>query len=268
MEYQDILYEENGGVAWIWHNRPRQRNAESPRLLHELDDAFSQAGGNPQIKVVVLGGKGDHFCAGHDLKEAEANRKEFTVEQRWALESKIYLEYCLKIHDFPKPTIAMVQGACIAGGFMVANMCDIVVAADDAFFADPVVQSLGAAAVEVLIHPYVLGVRKAKEFLFTGGRLTAAEAERCGMVNRVVPRAELEAAVKSMTDKIVTAPVFGIMLTKRSINRALDMSGFRDAIAAHFDTHQLAHVSMDANAVREAGFAGSMATAKAASGAA
>jgi enoyl-CoA hydratase len=266
MQYQDILYETGEGIAWIWHNRPQQRNAETPRLLHELDDALTIAGNDPEIKVVVLGGKGDHFCAGHDLKEAEANRKEFTVEQRWALESKIYLGYSLRIHDFPKPTIAMVQGACIAGGFMVANMCDILIAAEDAFFSDPVVQSLGAAAVEVLIHPYVMGVRKAKEFLFTGGRLTAAEGERCGMVNRVVSRAELESTVHAIAQRIAAAPAFGIMLTKRSINRALDMSGFRDALAAHFDTHQLSHVSMDSNAVRDAGFTSSLGRAKAASG--
>ena len=169
------------------------RNAESQELLGELDDAVRTATADPEVRVLVFDGKGDHFSAGHDLKQGAAQRANFTVEQRWAYEELYYLEYALRIWDCPKPTIASVQGACIAGGFMVANMCDLIVAADDAFFSDPVCHTLGAAAVEVLIHPWVMGARKAKEMLFMGGRMTAEEAYRIGMVNKVVPRAELEA---------------------------------------------------------------------------
>ena len=99
----------------------------------------------------------------------------------------------MRIWHFPKPTIAQVQGACIAGSFMVANMCDLIVASDDAFFADPVVITLGAAAVEVLIHPWMMSIRRAKEMLYTGERMSAEEAHRIGMVSRLAPRAEVDA---------------------------------------------------------------------------
>ncbi|MGD9895173.1 MAG: enoyl-CoA hydratase-related protein, partial [Dehalococcoidia bacterium] len=123
------------------------RNAESRELLDELDDAVRTATADPAVRVLVFDGKGEHFSAGHDLKQGAAQRANFTVEQRWAYEELYYLEYALRIWDCPKPTIASVQGACIAGGFMVANMCDLIIAADDAFFSDPVCHTLGATAV-------------------------------------------------------------------------------------------------------------------------
>jgi enoyl-CoA hydratase len=161
----------------------------------------------------------------------------------------------MRIMDCPKPTIASVQGACIAGGFMVANMCDLIVAAEDASFADPVARTLGAAAVEVLIHPWVLGTRKAKELLFTGERMGAAEALQAGMVNRVVPRAELEATTMALAEKIAEAPPFALKILKRSLNRTLDMQGLRTSLQAHFDTHQLSHVTEAFKSARDAGLA-------------
>jgi enoyl-CoA hydratase len=243
MAYENISVENIGPVARINHARPAQRNAESMGLLDELDHAMAAAVADDDIRVIILGGEGQHFSAGHDLKEAQQNRANFTVEQRYAYEEKRYFDYSLRIWDCPKPTIAQVQGACVAGGFMVANMCDLIVASDDAFFADPVCKTLAAAAVEVLIHPYVMGLRTAKDFLFTGRRMGAEEALRIGMVNRVVPRAELEEAALALANNIAEAAPFALKLTKRSLNRSLDMQGFRNALAAHFDTHQLSHVS-------------------------
>src|SRR5690606_26685750 len=243
-------------------NRPKNRNAESQRLLQELDDAMRQAAADPDIRVVILGGQGDHFSAGHDLKEAQESRADFTVEQRFAYEERYYYEYAMRIWDHPKPTIAQVQGACIAGGFMVANMCDLVVASDDAFFADPVCHTLSASAVEMLVHPWVMGMRAAKEFLFTGRRMDAAEAHRSGMVNRVVPRAELESATLALAEHIAKAPPFGLKLTKRSLNRTFDIQGFRNAIAAHFDTHQLSHVTEEFRQPRERGLGSAIQRAK------
>ncbi len=263
MSYTDISYETLGAVARICHDRPKNRNAESQRLLQELDDAMRQAAADPDIRVVILGGHGDHFSAGHDLKEAQESRADFTVEQRFAYEERYYYEYAMRIWDHPKPTIAQVQGACIAGGFMVANMCDLVVASDDAFFADPVCHTLSAAAVEMLVHPWVMGMRAAKEFLFTGRRMDAAEAHRIGMVNRVVPRAELESATLALAEHIAKAPPFGLKLTKRSLNRSFDIQGFRSALAAHFDTHQLSHVTEEFRQTRDRGLGNAIQRAKA-----
>src|SRR5690606_21465753 len=121
--------------------------------------------------------------------------------------------------------------------------CDLVVASEEAVFGDPVVRSMAAAAVEVLVHPWVMGLRRAKEFLYTSERMPAAEAHRIGMVNRVVPRAALEDETRALALRIAEVPPFALGLVKRSLNRSLDAQGFRVALSAHFDLHQLSHVS-------------------------
>lgn len=264
MSYQQIAYEVSGPVARLSHDRPAARNAESQTLLGELDDALREAVADDRVRVLIFDGKGDHFSAGHDLKEAAEKRADFTVEQRWAYEELYYFECAMRIWDCPKPTIAQVHGACIAGGFMVANMCDLVVASDDAFFADPVCQTLGACAVEVLIHPWVMGARKAKEVLFTGRRMPAQEAFEVGMVNKVVPRAELEAETLALANRIANAEPFALKLVKRSINRTLDVQGLRNSLLAHFDTHQLSHVTEAFKTAREKGLASAIARGKSA----
>lgn len=243
MDYQDIIYEQMGSVLRLSHNRPKARNAEGRRLLEELDHAVKRATDDDSVHVVIFAATGDHFSAGHDMKESIRDRPNPTVEQRYEYEIEHYFEYGLRIYDMPKPTIAQVQGACIAAGFMVANMCDLMVASDDAFFSDPTGHTLGAAAVEMLIHPYVLGMRKAKEMLFTGRRITAQEGYEVGMINKVVPRADLEAETLQLAEHIAAAPPFGLRLIKRSLNRIRDLEGFRNGLSAHFDTHQLSHVS-------------------------
>src|SRR5699024_3544486 len=155
MNYETITIENQGAVRGIYLARPKARNAQSQQLLDELDHAVTAAGQDKSVHVVVIGAQGDHFSAGHDLKEAQAKRADFTVEERWEYESLRYFDYCMRIWDLPKPTIAQVQGACVAGGFMIANMCDLVVCSEDAFFSDPVNHTLAAAATEVLIHPWV-----------------------------------------------------------------------------------------------------------------
>lgn len=243
MAYDTLAIEDHGAVRRILLARPAQRNAQSQQMLDELMHAMDEARTDDAVHVVVIGGQGDHFSAGHDLKQAQAERANFTVEERWAYEELRYFDYSMKIWDFPKPTIAQVQGACVAGGFMIANMCDLVVASESAYFSDPVGHTLGAAATEVLIHPWVMGARKAKEMLYMGSKISAREAEAIGMVNRVVGDAELGETALAMAQQIAKAPPFGLRLIKRSINRSLDAQGLRTALAAHFDTHQLSHLS-------------------------
>jgi enoyl-CoA hydratase len=259
-----IEVEQIDAVRRLWLNRPQARNAQSQQLLEQLDAAFADAEADVATRVIVLAGRGEHFSAGHDLKQAQAERAEFTVEERWAYEQKHYFGYCMRIWDCPKPTIAQVQGACVAAGFMLANMCDLMVAADDAFFSDPVTHTMGAAATEVLIHPWVLGLRQAKELLFTGARMSAAEARAAGMVNRVVPRAELERETLALATRVAQAPPFAIQLVKKSLNRSLDAQGMRQALSAHFDLHQLSHVSEEYHRTKQAGLASAIAKGAAA----
>ncbi len=259
MEPMFVAVEQFDHVRRISLDRPQARNAQSQALLDQLDAAFEAARSDAQTRVVVLAARGDHFSAGHDLKEAQASRADFSVEERWAYESRRYFDYCLRIWDFPKPTIAQVQGACVAGGFMLANMCDLIVAAEDAYFSDPVTATMGAASLEVLIHPWVLGLRQAKELLFTGERLGARRAQELGMVNRVAPRAELEAQTLALAARIAQAPPFAMSLVKRSLNRSLDVQGLREALSAHFDLHQLSHVTEEYRATVRAGLSSAIA---------
>lgn len=241
MTYLEI--QQLGNVRRIWLNRADARNAQSKELLDELDSAFDAAEADPSTHVILLAARGPHFSAGHDLKQAQRERSAFTVEERWEFESKRYFAYCMRIWDCPKPTVVQVQGACVAAGFMLANMFDLIVASEDAFFSDPVTHTMGAASLEVLIHPWVLGLRQAKELLFTGERITAQTAKDLGMVNRVVAVEKLEEEALQLAQRIAKAPPFAVQLVKRSLNRSVDAAGMRQSLSAHFDLHQLSHMS-------------------------
>ena len=136
--------------------------------------------------------------------------------------------------------IAQVQGACVAGGLMLAWVCDLIVAADDAFFADPVVR-MGIPGVEYFAHPFVMGPRFAKEFLFLGERVDAARARELGMVNRVVPRAELAAQTAAIGERIAAMPALGLALTKKAVNQVEDLMGLQSGMDSVFGLHHLAH---------------------------
>ncbi len=263
MNYESIEYEDLGPIVRLWHNRPGLGNAQDEPLLRELDDALDRTGRDPNVRVVIIAGRGKHFSSGHDIKEGMANRSNQTPEERYQWESKFYYDLSLKIWDHRCPTIAQVQGACIAGGFMTANMCDMIVAADNAFFAEPVIHSMAIDSVEVLMHPWVMNHRKAKEFILTGMRMSAQEALSVGMVNQVVSLDKLEETTMAMALRIAEAPPFVARMVKRSINRTLEIQGLRGSLQAHFDSHQLTHASQEcADTVRAAGTAGMISKGK------
>ncbi|MCJ1260073.1 hypothetical protein MMC24_007913 [Lignoscripta atroalba] len=142
----------------------------------------------------------------------------------------------------PKPTIAAVQGACVAAGLMLCWPMDLIVAADDARFSDPVAR-LGIGGVEYQGHGWEWGARKAKEMLFTGGWMNAAEAHRLGMVNRIVPRDELDAATFALAGEIAQMHPHGVRMAKRAINAMLDAQGQHQALDFGFQTHSLGHAN-------------------------
>src|SRR5699024_3624977 len=152
----------------------------------------------------------------------------------------VYLGMCRRWREMPKPTIASVQGACVAGGLMLAWVCDMIVAAEDAFFADPVLR-MGIPGVEYFAHPWVLGPRQAKEFLFTGRRMGAQRAHEIGMVNQVVPRAELDTATRELAGEVAAMPTSGLSLAKQAVNRAEDLMGMHSGMDSSFALHHLAH---------------------------
>jgi enoyl-CoA hydratase len=250
-----VRYERRGRVAVVTMDRPQYRNAQNSVMTYALDDAFYRAAEDDEVAVVVLAGEGKHFSAGHDIgtpgrdvhvrHERRASLWWSHVdarggEQRVARESEVYLGMCRRWRELPKPMIAMVQGACVAGGLMLAWVCDLIVAADDAFFADPVVR-MGIPGVEYFAHPWVMGPRAAKEFLFLGERVGAARALELGMVNRVVPRADLEAETLAIADRIAAMPRFGLALAKKAVNQAEDLMGLQSGMDSVFGLHHLAH---------------------------
>ena len=181
------------GVGRVTLARADKRNAQDVKMLRQIDAAFDAAMADEQIKVVILAADGPDFSSGHDLKDPGTGIADSTPEQHMAIEEDIFVGLCWKCRNLPKPTIAQVQGRAIAGGLMLVWPCDLIVASDDATFSDPVV-AFGVTGHEYFVHAYEVGQRKAKEMLFSGRALTARECEQLGMVNKVVPRAELESA--------------------------------------------------------------------------
>lgn len=236
----NVLYEVSDKIATITLNRPEVANAQNGELLDELDAAWTRAATEDDVVVIVLRGEGKHFSAGHDLKDRWPAPKEITLEWIYRAESRRYLEYSLRWRNTPKPSIAAVQGRCIAGGLLLCWPCDLIVAAEDALFSDPVVL-MGIGGVEYHGHTWELGPRKAKEILFTGRPVTAAEAEQVGMVNQVVPRDRLDESVRELAARIAEMPPFGLRQAKRAVNQTLDVQGFYAAIQSVFDIHQTGH---------------------------
>ena len=250
-----VRYQRRGPVAVVTMNRPEYRNAQNSAMTYALDDAFYRAAADPEVKVVVLAGAGEHFSAGHDIGTPERDidtsfdRRaglwwdhvgRSGGESRFAREQEVYLGMCRRWRELPKPVIAQVQGACVAGGLMLAWICDLIVAADDAFFADPVVR-MGIPGVEYFAHPWVMGPRFAKEFLYLGERVPAERALSLGMVNRVVPRGQLEQEVLSIAGRIAEMPALGLALTKKADNQAEDQMGLQTGMDSAFGLHHFAH---------------------------
>ena len=235
-----ILYEVDGRVAVITLNRPEAANAQSAELLDALDAAWSRAAADEDVRVIVLRGNGKHFSAGHDLKDRWPAPEEITLEWIYNVEARRYLEYTLRWRNIPKPSIAAVQGKCIAGGLMLCWPCDLIIAAENAQFSDPVVR-MGIGGVEYHGHTWEFGPRKAKEILFTGRAVTADEAEKVGMVNRVVPLDELDEASMELAKQIAEMHPFALRQAKRAVNQTLDVQGFYAAVQSVFDIHETGH---------------------------
>jgi enoyl-CoA hydratase len=254
-DFDTVLYETPAPqVARIVLNRPESRNAQDTHLLYELNDAFDRAAQDDTIKVIILAARGPHFSSGHDLRETDhlqnflAHRRVGTwcglscggAEPIMTREKELFQGLCERWAAIPKPTIAQVQGRCVSGGLMLVWPCDIIMAADDAQFQDNTVD-MGVSGVEYFAHPWELGVRKAKELLFTSDWLSAQEAHRLGMVNHVVPRAELEHATLQLALRIARKSIFALKLAKEAVNGALHAQGRKSAMDHAFVLHQLTH---------------------------
>lgn len=243
------------GVGRITLAMPQTRNAQDPRMLYEIDGAFTELGVDSEVRVVVLAAEGPDFSSGHDIKDLagdnlkipdlpvttqSTDRGKTGIESHMAFEIDAFMGLCLRWRDFEKPTIAQVQGRAIAGGLMLVWPCDLVVATESASFRDPVV-AFGANGHEYFVHTWELGHRAAKHFLFTGDAIGAQEAKALGMVNHVVSEDELESFTLDLASRIATRPSIGLSMAKRSVNMSLDLQGQAQAVKNAFYMHQLCH---------------------------
>jgi enoyl-CoA hydratase len=227
-DYRSILYDVTDGVAVVSLNRPQYRNAQSRILLEEMDEAFSKAAADRDVRVVILRGEGQHFSAGHDLGTPEqiADREERPDEPgirgRYKRGYDLFVDMSLRWRDLEKPTIAAVQGYCIFGGWMIASAMDLIFAADDAMFL--------ASAFQYFTPPWDLGARKTKEILFESRFITAQEAKQHGLVNRVYPRDQLDARTMAYARRVAENDPFLVRMAKAAVNQTQDIQGFPAAI--------------------------------------
>ena len=252
-DWQHVRYDRPAErVARITLARAEMANAQNYLMISEVNEAFDVAARDDDVRCIVLAADGDHFSSGHDLSDLDADMSDLCTigtqchfdadgaEGYMAREAEMYLGMCWRWRNIPKPTIASVQGKVIAGGLMLVWPMDLVVCSQEATFSDPVV-ALGVNGHEYFTHPYEAGARLAKEMLFTGRAITAQEALMHGMVNKVVPRDELESATLEMAAHIARRPMFGLALAKQSVNNALDAMGQYTALQSAFGLHHVAH---------------------------
>lgn len=249
---------DDGRIVRIVLDRPGSRNAQNRGLLVELDEAFVRAERDDEVRVVILAGAGRTFSSGHDLGTSEQLAEmtpgpdqhpsyqvnggtRLAAERRMLQEHHYFQENTKRWRNLRKVTIAEVQGEIFSAGLMLAWACDLIVAADDARFADPVGPRLGGSGVEYFAHPWEFGPRKAKELLLTGDAIDADEAYRLGMVSKVFPLAELPQRTLEFARRIAQVPTVASVVTKDVVNQTVDAQGFQTALANAFSIHQMLH---------------------------
>ncbi len=230
---ETVIYEKKGGVAKITLNYPEKANAQSSRMVWDVEDCLIDADRDYDIKVVVLKANGNGFSSGHVIGGDPNAYPEFNESQErlgtsWKGQSDLFVWPVLRLWEFPKPTISQVHGYCLGGGTHYGLVTDLTVASEDAYFQYPVLQGFGMPSGECSIEPWVfMNWKRAAEYLFLGQALTARQALEFGLVNRVVPREELDATVDEMARHIAEAPLTTLLATKANLKRAWELMGLR-----------------------------------------
>jgi enoyl-CoA hydratase len=249
--FDTLLYAIDERICTITLNRPDKLNAMSRSLLDELESAFSAAKADASVSVVLLKGAGRAFCSGYGADfegpvDAVIDRDDVTeILERW-----------LRLWKFPKPIIAQVQGACLSGAGELLGVADIVVAGEGAKFGHPAGRDLGMP-VTLSFWPMLIGMRKTKELLFTSRLISGAEAERIGLVNQVVPDADLEDAALEMARDVARTADVGLRMSKLATNRWFENMGLMASCYSTADLDTFFHQSSTYvdffSAVRERG---------------
>jgi enoyl-CoA hydratase/carnithine racemase len=219
-----LLKKSAGGIATLSLNRPDQRNALNVALMEEMISALKDIGRDPDIRVVILRGEGPAFCAGHDLKEMRADPAEDAQAKTFATCAALMIA----ITHLPQPVIARVHGIATAAGCQLVATCDLAIASDRARFATPGVHIGLFCSTPMVALSRNVGRKHAMEMLLTGDMIDAAQAEKIGLVNRVAPEDELDAAVDDMAGKICSKSPLAIGIGKEAFYRQME-SGLEEA---------------------------------------
>ena len=243
MGYETLLVERAGGIATITLNRPEARNALDLAMRRELLSVLDEIEADPTSRVAILTGAGGHFCSGGDVKTMRTRHT--AAEGRGRVEMLNRL--VLRLVDYPLPTIAMVDGYAVGAGSNLALCCDLIIASDRAKFGELFCKiGLAVDGGGTWLLSRVVGMARAKELVFTGDVIDAAEAARLGLVNRVVPRGELATATRALAEKIAAGPPLALRLDKRMLNRAatgdlaaaLELEALSQGLAIASEDHQ------------------------------
>lgn len=211
---ETIIYEKDGPIARIIMNTPEKANVQTAQQVWDIEDALTKADRDEEVKVLILKGNGRGFCAGHAIVEPEQMAQVYpttgpTPERTHKNHNQdLFLWPPLRLWEFPKATIAQIHGYCIGGGTVYGYLTDLSIAADDAYFQMPLPQGFGLPGAQTMIEPWaMMNWKKAFQYLYLGVTLTAAEAAEWGLVNEVVPAAQLEERVEEVAATIARMPV-------------------------------------------------------------
>ena len=234
MYYENLLFEKRDGIGYLTLNRPAKLNALTGEMMAELRTAFDAIEDDDEVKVVILTGAGRAFSAGFNIarREGEPELYERSADS-WRSRLKTNIETFLKIWHSGKPYIAAINGYALAGACELAQLCDIKIASEKAVLGEPEIRY--GTGPPVLVTPFSVGFAKAKELLLTGEMISAEEAERLGMISRVVPHEELMAECEKTARKLMKIAHVGVKFNKAAINRAYENMGFLNTIYANLD---------------------------------
>ena len=229
--HEFLKTEQEEKILWVTLNRPEKMNCMRDDMLEvfcKIVDAIEE---DDSVSVVVIRGAGPCFSTGYDISpEVERNRPQFSEPSRRFFKRRY--AFIDRIWNSPKPFIASVHGYCLASGSDLANVCDITIASEDAVFGYPAVRWGGHT--HRLTYPWHLPMKKAKELMLTGDRMSAAEAERLGMVNHVVPRDALERETRALAGRVALVPLSGLIVNKTSMNFSYNVRGYQQAMQYSF----------------------------------
>lgn len=251
-ELETIIYEKDGAIARIVLNMPEKANIQSAQQVWDFEDCLTWADRDEEVKVLIVKANGKGFCAGHAIVSHEEMADVYpttgpTPERTWKKHNyDLFLWPPLRLWEFSKATIAQVHGYCLGGGTIYSHMCDLTIASDDAYFQMPLAQGFGLPGAQTLVEPWMLmNWKRAYEYLYLAPTLSAEQAREWGLVNRVVPRADLEANVEETARTIAQMPLTTIMTVKAGVKRAWETMGMRVHLQSTADFTSIASSATD-----------------------